>query len=238
MSDVNGGGGGGGAVSALEKQLLEVAVAVEERVDSAIRQMDEMGEEEMEALRERRLQALKKAQQQQQEWRSLGHGVYSDIADEKAFFSECKRSPRVVCHFYKDSTQRCEVVDGQLAKMAPLHLETRFLRLDVSRAPFLSTRLRLRAVPTVAVVRGGAISDYVIGVAEMGGANGARPSPQLSAAELERRLAAAGAIFRSSDAAGDPPGSGGGAHPPRTTFTHAAKKTSIRAQHRNTADSD
>ncbi|XP_078739995.1 thioredoxin domain-containing protein 9 isoform X2 [Lampetra fluviatilis] len=224
-----------GVVSALEKQLLEVAVAVEEKVDNAIRQMDEMGEEEMEVLRERRLQALKKAQQQQQEWRSLGHGVYSDIADEKAFFSECKRSPRVVCHFYKDSTQRCEVVDGQLSKLAPLHLETRFLRLDVSRAPFLSSRLRLRAVPTVAVVRGGAISDYVIGVAEMGGANGGdvRARPQISGAELERRLVNAGAIFR-SESAGD---NSGGA--PRTTITHAAKKTSIRhGHHHNAADSD
>ena len=62
---------------------------------------------------------------QREEWGSKGHGVYSEIAEEKEFFEVCKKSDKVVCHFYRESTWRCKIVDKHLALLAPRHLETR-----------------------------------------------------------------------------------------------------------------
>lgn len=62
---------------------------------------------------------------QKEEWRGLGHGVYSEITEEKEFFDVCKKSNKVVCHFFRESTWRCKIVDKHLNLLAPQHLETR-----------------------------------------------------------------------------------------------------------------
>lgn len=50
----------------LENQLLQTTKLVEERLDAEIQKMDQMDEDELELLKEKRLKALKKAQQQKQ----------------------------------------------------------------------------------------------------------------------------------------------------------------------------
>uniref|UniRef100_A0A8C9UR25 Thioredoxin domain containing 9 n=2 Tax=Marmotini TaxID=337730 RepID=A0A8C9UR25_SPEDA len=88
----------------LENQLLQSAKLVEEHLDSEIQKLDQMDEDELEHLKEKRLEALRKAQQQKQEWLSKGHGEYREIPSERDFFQEVKESKKVVCHFYRDST--------------------------------------------------------------------------------------------------------------------------------------
>lgn len=66
---------------------------------------------------------------QREEWRSKDHGLYSEIAEEKEFFDVCKKSDKVVCHFYRASTWRCKIVDKHLNLLAPRHLETRSMQL-------------------------------------------------------------------------------------------------------------
>lgn len=51
---------------ALEQQLLHSARIVEEQVDAELEKLDCMDEDELELLKERRLEALKKAQKQKQ----------------------------------------------------------------------------------------------------------------------------------------------------------------------------
>ena len=67
-----------------------------------------------------------------------GHGEYTELATEKDFFSTCTASDKVVAHFYRQSTGRCEIVDMHMKKLAPLHLETKFVKLNVEKAPFLT----------------------------------------------------------------------------------------------------
>uniref|UniRef100_A0A3Q4G7Y4 Thioredoxin domain containing 9 n=1 Tax=Neolamprologus brichardi TaxID=32507 RepID=A0A3Q4G7Y4_NEOBR len=86
------------------KVLEQSAKLVEEQVDAQLAKLNEMDEDDLERLKERRLEALKKAQKQKQEWLSKGHGEYRDISSEKDFFSEVKDSKNVVCHFYRNST--------------------------------------------------------------------------------------------------------------------------------------
>ncbi|EPY75734.1 thioredoxin domain-containing protein 9-like protein [Camelus ferus] len=50
----------------LENQLLQTTKLVEEHLDSEIQKLDQMDEDELERLKEKRLEALRKAQQQKQ----------------------------------------------------------------------------------------------------------------------------------------------------------------------------
>ncbi len=34
----------------------------------------------------------------------------------------------MVCHFYREATERCKIMDMHMAKLAPKHLDTRFLK--------------------------------------------------------------------------------------------------------------
>ncbi|XP_073701639.1 thioredoxin domain-containing protein 9 [Garra rufa] len=153
---------------ALEQQVLQSARLVEEQLDAELVKLECMDEDELERLKERRLEALKKAQKQKQEWISKGHGEYREIPSEKDFFAEVKESKNVVCHFYKDSTFRCKLLDKHLGILARKHLETKFIKLNVEKAPFLTERLRIKVIPTLALVKDGKTKDYVVGFTDLG----------------------------------------------------------------------
>lgn len=87
----------------LEQQVLTVAKVVEDKLDDEIAALDKLDIDDLEALRERRLQQMKKMAEKRSRWISLGHGDYSEIPNEKEFFSVVKASERVVCHFYRDN---------------------------------------------------------------------------------------------------------------------------------------
>uniref|UniRef100_A0AC11DUW9 Thioredoxin domain containing 9 n=1 Tax=Ovis aries TaxID=9940 RepID=A0AC11DUW9_SHEEP len=152
----------------LENQLLQTTKLVEEHLDSEIQKLDQMDEDELERLKEKRLEALKKAQQQKQEWLSKGHGEYREIPSERDFFQEVKESKKVVCHFYRDSTFRCKILDRHLVILSKKHLETKFLKLNVEKAPFLCERLRIKVIPTLALVKDGKTQDFVVGFSDLG----------------------------------------------------------------------
>ena len=46
------------------------------------------------------------SQDQKQEYKNLGHGTYDTITNEKEFFEIGKKSDRVVCLFYIDTSFR------------------------------------------------------------------------------------------------------------------------------------
>lgn len=56
---------------------------------------------------------------------------YSELPNQQAFFEAAKKSPRVICHFYRPTTRHCEVVDAHMERLAPKHLETRVGREGV-----------------------------------------------------------------------------------------------------------
>lgn len=67
-----------------------------------------------------------------------GHGEYTEITEEKEFFETTKKSENVVCHFYRDQFLRCKIVDKHLDILAKKHIETKFCKLNVEKAPFLT----------------------------------------------------------------------------------------------------
>uniref|UniRef100_A0A8C5GGN8 Thioredoxin domain-containing protein 9 n=1 Tax=Gouania willdenowi TaxID=441366 RepID=A0A8C5GGN8_GOUWI len=156
------------SINIIEKVLEQSAKLLEEKVDAQLSKLNELDEDDLERLKERRLEALKKAQKQKQEWLSKGHGEYGEIPSEKDFFGEVKDSKNVVCHFYRSSTFRCKILDKHLAILAKKHLETKFIKLNVEKAPFLSERLRIKVIPTLALIVDGKTKDYVAGFTELG----------------------------------------------------------------------
>lgn len=92
-------------------------------------------------------------------------------------------------------------MDKHLQLLAPKHVETRFIKLDVERAPFLCDRLKIRVLPTIAVVINSITKDYIRGFDDMGGTD------DFSTDMMEWRLACSDAIDYSGNIL-EPPVSG------------------------------
>eukprot|EP00929_Paragymnodinium_shiwhaense_P090683 TRINITY_DN50836_c0_g1_i1.p1 TRINITY_DN50836_c0_g1~~TRINITY_DN50836_c0_g1_i1.p1 ORF type:complete len:208 (+),score=38.39 TRINITY_DN50836_c0_g1_i1:72-626(+) len=149
--------------------LLSTLSKAEEKIDEEIDRLDRLEEDDLESIRRKRLETLKSNQRQKQQWRALGHGTYEECPDQKAFFDMCKKSSRVVVHFGRAATRRCEIVDKHMSALAPKHIETRFLKVDAEKSPFLCERLRIWMLPTIVLVKGGKTEHSIIGFDDLGG---------------------------------------------------------------------
>jgi Thioredoxin len=184
-----------GVEKVMEHHLLTAAQVIEQQVDSQLETLDRAlkDEDELEVLRRRRVESMREAQKQRQEWLANGHGGYEELADEAEFFATCKKSRNVVCHFFRSSTPRCKIVDKHLALLAPRHVETRFVRIDAERSKFLVDRLRVKVMPTICLAKDGKTVDYVAGFDDLGGVD------DFSTEIFEWRIARAGVIDYSGD---------------------------------------
>jgi len=208
-----------GIEQVMEHQLLAAAHVIEQQVDSQLDTLDRAikDEDELEILRRRRLENIRNAQKQRQECLANGHGGYDELADEAEFFATCKKSRKVVCHFFRSSTPRCKIVDKHLALLAPRHIETRFVRIDAERSKFLVDRLRIKVMPTICLAKEGKTVDYVAGFDDLGGVD------DFSTDMLEWRIARAGVIDYSGDLLTPP--TAGSASKPSILGRGTVKKT-------------
>lgn len=83
---------------------------------------------------------------------------------------------------------RCKILDKHLAVLAKKHVETKFIKLDVEKAPFLTERLRIKIIPTLALLVDGKSKDYVVGFTDLGNTD------EFSTEMLEWRLGCADVI--------------------------------------------
>ena len=185
---------------AIQKTVLEVTKKMEAQVDKELDRLDKLDDDDLEAFRERRLQQMKKEAAQRQEWMQKGHGEYKEIPSEKELFGECKASTRVVCHFYRPTTGRCEIVDKHLKALAPRHVETKFLKLNVEKAPFMCERLNVRVLPSILCFKDNKVEDRITGFDSLGGVD------DFPTEMMEWRLGKCGVIHH---APVDPPTLGG-----------------------------
>lgn len=173
-------------------RLLATLEAAEEKVDDEIARMDRMEEDELEKLRRKRLEQMKKVAKQKAEWKAAGHGVYAELTDEKTFFSELKKSKRAIVHFFRPTTWRCEIIDKHMGILAAKHPESRFLKVNAEKCPFLVERLRIVMLPTITLIKEGRTDHAIIGFDEMGG------SDDFPTTALEAVLVSHGLLFESS----------------------------------------
>ncbi|TVU42170.1 hypothetical protein EJB05_08562, partial [Eragrostis curvula] len=180
----------------LEQQVLSVAKAVEDKLDEEIAALERLDPDDIEALRERRILQMRRAAERRAKWRALGHGEYSEVP-EKEFFAAAKASERLVCHFYRDNWP-CKVLDKHLLILAKQHVETRFIKVHAEKAPFLTEKLRIAVLPTLAIVKNAKVEDYVVGFDELGGKD------DFSTEDLEERLARSEIIFLDGEGPSNP----------------------------------
>ena len=172
---------------AVERTMLNAASIMEDQVDAELHALDNMTEDDIDRLREKRIQQMKQKQQQMAELKAKGHGEYREV-DEKTFFAEAKTSARLVCHFYRSSTERCAVVDRHLTILARKHIETKFIKVNAEKSPFLVERLKIWMLPTIAIVKNGKTEDYIVGFDDLGGRD------DFPTSVLEWRLGCTGVI--------------------------------------------
>jgi hypothetical protein len=106
-------------------------------------------------------------QHKKREWVARGHGEYRELA-EREFFAEMKGEERMVVHFYRESLP-CAAMHAHLEALAASHVETKFVKVHAEKAPFLTERLKVWMLPTLAVVKNEKTTDYVVGLDDLGG---------------------------------------------------------------------
>jgi hypothetical protein len=89
--------------SAVAQTVLQVAQQLEQQVDQEMHKLDNLQDDDIAGLRQKRLHQLKRQQDKQREWVEKGHGEYKELNSEKEFFREMKGEERMVCHFYRES---------------------------------------------------------------------------------------------------------------------------------------
>jgi len=189
----------------IEQSVMQTVSTSEAQIDAEMKQLDNMDQEEMEelaAIRQHRMKYMQNAKARKQ----IGHGELREIGgagNEKEFFEAAKSSDKMVCHFFRDGSDRCKIIDMHLQKLAVQHPGTRFVKLNAEKAPFLAERLRIIFLPTLAVVMKGKVKDYVVGFDDMGGVD------DFDTETLEWRLGSAGVLNYNGSLDG-PPGAGGG----------------------------
>ncbi|XP_005188047.1 thioredoxin domain-containing protein 9 [Musca domestica] len=177
----------------LENQLAAVASVIEKQLDDQLDRLENLDTDDLKAIREQRMKEMRELNQKKQEWLKNGHGVYTELADEKEFFEVSKKSPNIVCHFYRDSTERCRIVDMHLKILAGKHVEAKFCKVNAEKSPFLTQRLRIKVIPTIALIKDSKTKDFIVGFTDLGNCD------DFSTDMLEWRIAQSGAIDYKGD---------------------------------------
>ncbi|KAK1300534.1 hypothetical protein QJS10_CPB13g00184 [Acorus calamus] len=149
-----------------QKELLsqqKVQTSTNEEVN-----LDElMDDPELEKLHADRIASLKREAEKRQALKRQGHGEYREIS-EGDFLGEVTGSERVICHFYHREFYRCKIIDKHLKALAPIHVNTKFIKLDSENAPFFVTKLAVKTLPCVILFRNGIAFERVVGFQDLG----------------------------------------------------------------------
>eukprot|EP00929_Paragymnodinium_shiwhaense_P014138 TRINITY_DN122013_c0_g1_i1.p1 TRINITY_DN122013_c0_g1~~TRINITY_DN122013_c0_g1_i1.p1 ORF type:complete len:274 (-),score=102.28 TRINITY_DN122013_c0_g1_i1:201-1022(-) len=119
-------------------------------------------DDDLEALRARRRQQMKEAQEKKQKYKQLGHGEYEEIVEEE-FLKTVTSSERSVVHFYHRSFEKCKVMDMHLGKCAKKFIGTKFVKLNAEKAPFFVEKLGIRTLPCAIVFVDGVARGRQVG---------------------------------------------------------------------------
>ena len=210
----------------IQQQVVGAVQAVETYVDKEIQNLDNLDQDDIQLIRQQRLKEMKKRSARKEEWLQIGHGQYQELKDEKEFFDEQKKSERFICHFYRESTFRCKIVDKHMEILAKKHIESRFVKIDAERSMWLAQRLKIKVLPTIACIMESKTKDYIVGFDDLGGVD------EFPTEMLEWRLSIANML----DYHGEKPV----LKPKRQekVFGYASKKKNIRGNDGDSDDSD
>jgi hypothetical protein len=73
-----------GVIKLLEERVTAVAKAVEDSLDDELHRLETLTEDDLEEVRRKRLEQMKRGAAKRQEWLARGHGTYREVPGEKA----------------------------------------------------------------------------------------------------------------------------------------------------------
>ncbi|KAJ3909878.1 thioredoxin-like protein [Lentinula edodes] len=159
---------------------------------------EEIENDNSSAMREQGLETLRREMARMREMKQSQYGTYNEITDEKEVVRVTAHEPRCVVHFYHPNFKRCEIMDKQLAKIAPKYFNTRFFRVFVENIPWLVEKLSIKVLPCVICFVKGVTKDRIIGFEELGN------NDAFTTAALELRLSVCGVIQKPTGNVMDP----------------------------------
>ncbi len=98
----------------IEQTVVSLARQMEKQVDAEINKLDNLGDDDIEAIRQKRMRELQVRQEKMKEWAARGHGEYREIFSEQDFFKEMKGEERMICHFFRENWP-CKVTGADLS---------------------------------------------------------------------------------------------------------------------------
>lgn len=75
----------------------------------------------------------------------------------------------MIVHFYRSVTPRCQIVDAHFEKLCQTHVESRFVKIDAEKHPYLVEKLGIILMPTIVLIKDGKTEHAIHGFDEFGG---------------------------------------------------------------------
>lgn len=154
----------------------------ENDIDDQYNKLNKKTKGELEELREKRLDQLKRKADQRERWLSQSHGSMISIKDDKEFFSIVKSSKFVICLFYSRNNKFCTMLQEHLTLLARQHMECKFTQIEAEHAPFLIENLGLWMMPTIVLAKNYKVDRKLIGL------DWVSPNGKLETETLEQKL--------------------------------------------------
>mmetsp|Transcript_26032 Transcript_26032/g.62707 ORF Transcript_26032/g.62707 Transcript_26032/m.62707 type:complete len:253 (-) Transcript_26032:168-926(-) len=173
-------------------QMMRAVKDTEKAIDKEIHDLENLNKGDLEIIRRKRMVQLKKKAGKMAEWRQKGHGTYSEIADQKQWFDEVKTNERTICLFYRQTTNASDkytqILDKHMQVLSQKHMETRFIKINAEKSPFLAQRLNIVLLPTILCTKNNYTHDRIEGFDPLGG------TENFSTQTLRARLGKKGSI--------------------------------------------
>uniref|UniRef100_A0A7S2TIC8 Thioredoxin domain-containing protein n=1 Tax=Lotharella oceanica TaxID=641309 RepID=A0A7S2TIC8_9EUKA len=154
-------------------QMMRAVKDTEKAIDDEIETLENLNKTDLENIRRKRIIEMKKKAEKMAQWRQKGHGTYTELADQKQWFEEVKANERTICLFYRNTTNASDkytqILDKHLQQLAQKHMETRFLKINAEKSPFLAQKLNIVLLPTILCTKDNFTHDRIEGFDPLGG---------------------------------------------------------------------
>lgn len=115
--------------------------------------LDEVDSEEERIMQKHIQSRMDEAEKSREAQKARLARKYGDCRDivETEFLDVMIKNQKVVCHFYHDQFERCKIMDKHIRKVADLHPETLFVRINADKTPFFTVKLNVKVCITLII---------------------------------------------------------------------------------------
>merc|ERR1719359_2313005 len=89
----------------MDQALAQTLLSVESALDAEIEKADNLDEDDLARIKQKRIEDMKMKAEQQQMNKHNGHGSFAKINDQQEFFAAAKKSERLIVIFTRNSNK-------------------------------------------------------------------------------------------------------------------------------------